>query len=76
MRLPARAEMVMPSPAELSRLGVCEERKLAATLARGDFRVRFDVTWMLEFPSEVRFLIEVVDAIEAEVGGREFALGG
>lgn len=73
--LPALAEMVMPSPAELSKLGVCDERKLAATLALGDFLV-LDAFRMLEPPSEVLFLIDVVDAIEADVGGPEFAFGG
>jgi hypothetical protein len=31
---------------------------------------------MLFPPSEVLFLIDVLDAIEAEVGGREFTFGG
>ena len=31
---------------------------------------------MLFPPSEVLFLIDVFDAIEAEVGGREFTFGG
>lgn len=28
------------------------------------------------FPSDVRFLVDVVEAIDADVGGREPALGG
>lgn len=75
--LPARADTVIPSPAELRRLGACDERKLAATLARGDFLALLAWTGVLEpRPSEVPFLIEVLDAMEADVGGREFAFGG
>ena len=31
---------------------------------------------MLFSPSEVLFLVDVLDAIEAEVGDREYTLGG
>ena len=74
--LPDLAETVMPSPAELSRLGVWDVRKLAAALFLGDFLDLMDVACMLFPPSEVLFLVEVLDAMEAAVGGRELTLGG
>lgn len=73
---PALADTVIPSPAEFSKLGVCDERKLVATLARGDFLVLVGAPCMLIPPSEVLFLVDVVEAIDAAVGGREFAFGG
>ena len=74
---PALTEIDIPSPDELSKLGVCDERKLAATLALGDFLVLPETAYMLEaVPSDVRFFVDVVEAIEADVGGREGAFGG
>lgn len=74
MRWPARTEIDIPSPAEFNKLGVWELRKLAelTALARGDFLV-FAV---YESPFDVRFLLDVVEFIEAEVEGRDDALGG
>ena len=70
------AETVIPSPAEFNRLGVCDERKLAAALFLGDFLDFREGACMLFPPSEVLFLVDVLDAMEAEVGGREPNIGG
>ena len=49
---------------------------LAATLALGDFLALPEAAYREPVPSEIRFFVEVVDAMEADVGGREATFGG
>jgi hypothetical protein len=63
--------MVLPSPAEFNRLGVCEARKLGllARLARGNFLLLVNPPTPA---SDARFL-SMMDSLDV---GREVGLGG
>ena len=78
MRLDAVRGIDLPSPAELSRLGVWETRKLPelAVLIFGSF-LCFEVTTPLAvLPSDMRFLSDMGSFVEREVEGLEDGGGG
>lgn len=77
MRLDALRGMDFPSPAEFSRLGVCEARKLdtLAVLILGSFLL-FEVITPVVLASDTRFLSGMDSLAEEDVVGRELVAGG